>query len=159
MPMNRECRHIAEEIRSTFEGEAWYGDSVQKLLQGVTAGQAFAHPMTGAHSIWELVLHVNAWAEAAVNALRGIPIAKFPWPQEKDFPPLTDRSEAAWQQAVNTLFSTHKQFWQAIEAFEDNRLEEKVPGRSYTFYKLFMGWADHMIYHAGQIALLKKVQS
>src|SRR5947209_5838306 len=75
------------------------------------------------------------------------------------FSAVTDRSEAAWQQTVNTLFSTHRAFWQAIEAFEDNRLEEKVPGRSYSFYVLFMGWADHMIYHAGQIALLKKAQS
>ena len=131
---------------------------MQKLLEGVTAGQAFAHPIPNAHSIWELVLHVNAWAEAAVNALKGTPIPKFPWPQEKDFPPITDQSEAAWQQAVSTLFSTHKQFWQAIEVFDDSRLEEKVPGRSYTFYKLFMGWTDHMIYHAGQIALLKKAQ-
>ena len=157
--MNQECRHIAEEIKTTFEGTAWYGDSVQELLKGVTAEQAFAHPIANAHSIWELLVHVSVWAQAAVDALKGVPIAKFPWPPEQDFPPITDRSEAAWQQTVNTLFSTHRAFWQAIEAFEDNRLEEKVPGRSYSFYVLFMGWADHMIYHAGQIALLKKAQA
>ena len=130
---------------------------MQKLLEGVTAEQAAAHPIANAHSIWELVLHVDAWAQAAAEALNGVPVPKN-WPPEKDFPPVTDCSEAAWHKAVDSLFATHRKFWQAIEAFGDNRLEEKVPGRSYSFYQLFMGWADHMVYHAGQIALLKKAQ-
>ena len=157
--MNTECLHIAEEIRATFEGDAWYGESVQVILRGVTAAQAFAHPIANAHSIWELVLHVSAWAQAAVEALKGVPIPRGPWPAERDFPPITERNEAAWQQAVNKLLSIHRDFWQAIEKFEDTRLTEKVPGRSYTFYQLFLGWGQHAVYHAGQIALLKKAQA
>ena len=154
--MNTECLHIAEGIKSTFEGTGWYGDSLEVILQGVTAEQAHAHPVANAHSIWELVLHVSVWAQAAIDALSGVPIGKYPWPPERDFPPVADFSEAAWQQAVSGLFTVHQKLWQAIEKFEDHRLEEKVPGRSYSFYQLFLGWSQHAVYHAGQIALLKK---
>jgi len=39
--MNTECKHIADELFSTLNGEAWYGDSVQKILEGVTSEQLF----------------------------------------------------------------------------------------------------------------------
>jgi hypothetical protein len=44
----------------------------------------------------------------------------------------------------------------AIEKFPIERLTDTVPGRSYDFHQLFHGIVDHCIYHAGQIALLKK---
>src|SRR5207247_9236068 len=102
-------------IRGTFEGDAWYGESVQVILQGVTSEQAFAHPIANAHSIWELVLHVSAWAQAAVEALKGVPIPRGPWPSDRDFPPITERSEAAWHQGVHKLMSITLDFWHEIE--------------------------------------------
>lgn len=54
---------IADELRRAFYGEAWHGDSLFEILRGVTAAQAAARPITNAHSIWELVLHISAWME------------------------------------------------------------------------------------------------
>ena len=45
----------------------------------------------------------------------------------------------------------------ALETFGDAGLHEKVPGRNYNFYFLFHGVVQHSLYHAGQIALLKKM--
>src|SRR5438552_12220640 len=70
--MNAECKHIADELFSTLNGEAWYGDSVQKILEGVTSQQALSHPIPAAHSIWELVHHVDAWCKFAYGAVHGI---------------------------------------------------------------------------------------
>ncbi len=36
------------------------------------------------------------------------------------------------------------------------RLAESVPGREYSVYYLLHGVVKHNLYHAGQIALLKK---
>jgi hypothetical protein len=32
-----------------------------------------------------------------------------------------------------------------------------VPGRNYTFYRLFQSTMQHAVYHAGQSALLKRM--
>src|SRR5215469_3550582 len=76
--MNTECNRIAYQLASTIKGEAWYGDSLREILDGVTASQAQAHPIAKAHSIWELVIHVEAWVNLSWGAMHGTPIP--PWP-------------------------------------------------------------------------------
>jgi hypothetical protein len=155
--MGTDCEQIADQLLSTFSGEAWYGDSVQKILEGVTAEQALSHPIPSAHSIWELAHHVEAWCNFAYGAVQGIPIPGWPdMPYEQDFPPVTDKDPQAWQEAVRSLFANHLTLVAAIKRFGDARLEATVPGRPYTFYRLFQSTTQHAVYHAGQIALLKK---
>ena len=66
-----EVERIRDQFRRAFDGEAWHGPSVLQLLNGITAEQAAAHPIPGAHSIWELVLHVAAWRGAVAARLGG----------------------------------------------------------------------------------------
>jgi len=47
-------------------------------------------------------------------------------------------------------------FVKAISEFSDERLGETVSGRTYSYYILFHGIIQHNIYHAGQMAILKK---
>jgi len=155
--MNTECTRIAYQLASTINGEAWYGNSLREILESVSAKQAQAHPVANAHSIWELVYHVEAWVKFALGAVQGVPIPPWPaMPVELDFPPVTETSEQAWKQAVNSFFSSHLKLVEAIKSCDDQRLEETVPGRTYNFYRLFQSVTQHAVYHAGQIALLKK---
>jgi hypothetical protein len=46
-----------------------------------------------------------------------------------------------------------------VQACPDSRLAERVPGKEpdyYTLYYMLHGIVQHELYHAGQIALLKK---
>jgi len=70
---------------------------------------------------------------------------------------VTATDEKSWQQAVKSLFASHLELVEAIKSFGDERLTEKVPGRTYAFYYLFHGWNQHAVYHGGQIALLKRI--
>jgi len=48
----------------------------------------------------------------------------------------------------------------AVDDLPDSRLYEVVPGKTgkhYTFYYMLHGVVQHELYHAGQIALLKKL--
>jgi hypothetical protein len=38
----------------------------------------------------------------------------------------------------------------------DQRLRDRVPGKRYDFYHMLHGIAQHELYHAGQMAILKK---
>jgi hypothetical protein len=156
--MNTECNRIAYQLASTINGEAWYGDSLREILAGVTAELAQAHLILNAHSIWELVLHVEAWCKFAIGAVQGTPIP--PWPtmaKELDWPPVAGTGEQAWKDATQSFFASSLKFVEAIQGFSDERLEDAVPGRTYNYYRLFQSMTQHAVYHSGQIALLKKM--
>lgn len=156
--MSTECNRIAHQLASTINGEAWYGDSLEKILNDVTAKQAQSRAIPDAHSIWELLCHVDAWVNFTLGAAQGVPIPAWPgMPVELDWPAVADTGERAWKQAVDSFFSNHLRLVETITTFTDERLEATVPGRTYNFYRLFLGAAQHAIYHAGQIALLKKI--
>jgi len=156
--MNTQCSRIARQLTSTIEGEAWYGDSLRDILRGVTTEQARAHPIPQAHSIWELVLHLDAWINFYCGAVRGIRMPPWPeMPTDQDFPPVQGADEESWEICVDSLLANHSRFAEMIQNFGDDRLESTVPGRTYDFNQLFQSASLHAAYHGGQIALLKKM--
>jgi uncharacterized damage-inducible protein DinB len=147
---------LADQIRRAFEGEAWHGDPISKILRGVSAAQAAAHPIKNAHSIWELVLHVTAWDDVVRRRIGGSVVRLS---GKQNFPPVRDTSEAAWRKAVQNLKQGHAELVKAVAAFPDARLRKKVPGKTqkyHDFYYMISGIVQHELYHAGQIAILKK---
>jgi uncharacterized damage-inducible protein DinB len=151
-----ETARLADQIRRAFEGEAWHGDSVIEILQGVDAAMAAAHPIKKAHSIWELVLHIAAWDGAVLKRTRSTAVELS---DDQNFPPVKDTSAAAWRQAIEYAEHTHNELVQAVAVFPDARLAERVPGKTESydnFFYLFSGIVQHELYHAGQMALLKK---
>jgi hypothetical protein len=76
---------------------------------------------------------------------------------ELDWPLVTYAGESAWKHARESFFVHHLKLVERIKGFTDERLEAIVPGRSYNFYRLFQSTIQHAVYHAGQIALLKKM--
>jgi hypothetical protein len=54
-----EAARIAQQLENAFSGGAWHGPALLELLADVDATTAAAHPVPGAHSIWELVLHIG----------------------------------------------------------------------------------------------------
>jgi uncharacterized damage-inducible protein DinB len=154
-----ETTRLADQIRRAFEGDAWHGDSLLELLEGVNAKTAAAHPIEDAHSIWELVLHIAAWDGAALKRTGGTAVELS---DKQNFPPVEDASDAAWRKAIEHAKNVHNQLVTAVAAFPDSRLHEQVPGKTesyYNFFYLFSGIVQHELYHAGQIALLKKARA
>ena len=151
----REVVRIGSQLKRASEGGAWHGPALLELLADVSAEQAASRPVAGAHSIWEIVLHVAAWQGFAARALEG---ASMPTDlaEEEDWPPVSDASEEAWRAAVAGLREAGKRLRDALRGLSDEDLERVVPGREYTFYFLLHGVVQHGLYHAGQIALLKK---
>ncbi|MGB0110423.1 MAG: DinB family protein, partial [Terriglobales bacterium] len=78
----------------------------------------------------------------------------------ENFPPVRDTSEAAWRKALAQVRRGHEELVAAVASLPDSRLEDVVPGKEgahYNFYYMLHGVVQHELYHAGQIALLKKV--
>jgi uncharacterized damage-inducible protein DinB len=151
-----EATRTADQLRRAFDGDAWHGESLFEILEGVTAAQAAARPIASAHTIWELVLHIAAWDAAALRRIGG---AAVELADAENFPPVLEVSDAAWHRATAQVRSTHQDLIAAVADLSDSRLFEIVPGKHgahYTFYYMLHGVVQHELYHAGQIALLKK---
>jgi uncharacterized damage-inducible protein DinB len=151
-----ETARIADQLRRAFYGDAWHGDSLLEILNGVTAAQAAARPIPHAHTIWELVLHIAAWDGAVRRRLAGEALELN---DEQNFPPVKDTSESAWRKTLEHVRRVHDELVQAVSESPDTLLGEQVPGKEgahYNFYYMLHGVVQHELYHAGQIALLKK---
>jgi uncharacterized damage-inducible protein DinB len=152
-----EVDRIKDQFRRAFEGEAWHGPSVLALLNGVTAQQAAAHPIPGAHSIWELTMHIEAWERACLRRLNSDPARLT---DEEDWRPINDKSDAAWESTKQQLLETHRELLEAIAKLEESRLNEPIIRSADTpyssVYVTLHGGVQHDLYHAGQIAMLKK---
>jgi uncharacterized damage-inducible protein DinB len=152
-----EAARIADQLRRAFDGEAWHGDSLFEILKGVSAKQAVARPVANAHSIWELVLHITAWDGAVLRRFGGVVVELA---DAENFPHVTDEGEAAWRKALAEVRRVHQELIDAVAKLPDSRLDEMVPGKEgahYNFYYMLHGVLQHELYHAGQIALLKKM--
>jgi uncharacterized damage-inducible protein DinB len=152
-----EAVRIADQLRRAFAGDAWHGDSLFEILDGVTAAQAAARPIKNAHTIWEIVLHIAAWDNAVLRRLGGVAMELS---DTQNFPTVTDASETAWRKALAEVQRVHDELVEAVSVLPDSRLGEMVPGKEgahYTFYYMLHGVAQHELYHAGQIALLRKM--
>ena len=149
-----DVRRLSNFISRTVSGPMWHGPSLSELLANVTLEDAAARPVNGAHSIWELVLHMAAWAEIAHTRLGETPTAE---PSEaEDWPPATGKSKSDWQDAVNRLYTSYRLLAEDAATLELTRLQRIIPGRDHSAQEMLHGIIEHGTYHGGQIALLKK---
>ena len=151
-----ESARIADQLRRAFDGSAWHGPALLEILRGVDAKTAAAKPLANVHSIWELAMHIAAWDGAVLRRLAG---EKLQLRASENFPHVASRTEAAWRKTVADLKRTHNTLVESVASLPDSRLWDRVPGKRYDFYFMLHGVAQHELYHAGQIAILKKVQS
>lgn len=149
-----EIERIVDQLQRAFDGRAWHGPSAMALLSDVDADQAMARPLKERHTIWELVLHINAWRDKVRRVLGREKMESLP--EEEDWPTVNNTSDEAWAKAVEELKRVHHELLEAISDFSESRLDETVAGASYSFYNMLHGLVQHDLYHAGQIAILKK---
>lgn len=148
-----EATRIADQLRRAFDGSAWHGPALIELLEDVNAATAAAKPLLRAHSIWELVLHVAVWDGTACRRLSG---EKCQPTGLANFPPVPVPTERGWRKAIAETKHTHDTLVRTVAALPQSRLGDRVPGKRYDFYHMLHGIVQHELYHAGQIAILKK---
>jgi uncharacterized damage-inducible protein DinB len=152
-----EVERIIEQLQRTFAGEAWHGPSLLETLAGVSAEQALAKPAGSTHNIWEIVLHIEIWEEAIRRRVIGDALKVS---DEEDWRTASDTDEAAWHKTLAITQETHRRLVEAVSQLNDADLLRTVKSQSeieHTLYVSLHGEIHHLLYHTGQIALLKKL--
>ena len=152
--MNGELARLEAQLARSFAGGAWHGPGVLESLDGVTPEAAHAHPVAGAHSIWELVLHLRGTYRLVLRRLEG---DASPLTGSEDWPTVPAPTEANWAATLQELRALSEQARRAVRGFDPARLDQPlVTEPPYTAYTQFIGITQHDLYHAGQIAILKR---
>lgn len=152
-----ELEFIVDQLKRSFNGEAWHGPALMEILDGVDAATAAARPIPAGHSIWELVLHIAAWERIIAQRITKRE-AVMP-SDEENFPRVVQTTDPAWRTAVNSLRSAHAELLAVVSNLKEPYLDDRVPGKDYDIRFMLTGAVQHAAYHGGQIALLKKASS
>jgi uncharacterized damage-inducible protein DinB len=155
-----EVERIVDELRRAWDGDPWHGSPVRALLDGITAKQAASRPVPGAHTVWELVLHMTSWTREVRRRLRD-GVARDP--ADGDWPAVPDAAADAWSAAVEALGLAHEDLLAAVAELPASKLDDVLGeerdrplGSGVSYAVLLHGLAQHHAYHAGQIGLLRK---
>jgi uncharacterized damage-inducible protein DinB len=148
-----EIARIKDQIDRAFKGPAWSGPSVMEVLEGVDAMQAARRPIAGAHSIWEIALHIGVWEDVVRRRALG---ESFSPSDAEDWPKVMEVTPAAWKATLKALQAGHTALLDVVSAFDETKLDQPLVKGGSTGYVQFHGAAQHDLYHAGQIAVLKK---
>lgn len=161
MTSHVECTRLADQLERTWKGDAWHGPTLSDLTDGLSSSQAATHHLEEAHSIWELVLHLTNWMREVERRMGGAPPAM---PEDGDWPEVGEVTDERWQAARSALGTEVASLAARIRAFDDARLQERVGqqrdaamGTGSTYYVTLHGVVQHNLYHAGQMALLRKL--
>jgi uncharacterized damage-inducible protein DinB len=155
-----ETVHLADLLDRVMTGDPWHGSNVETLLHGLSAAEAARKPLAYGHSVWELVLHMTGWAREVRARLDGAPAGE---PPDGDWPAVRDFSEAAWVRDRAALFGAHAELSAAIRRTAASALDQPVvdyrdraAGTGLSKYLTLHGLIHHSVYHAGQIAQLRR---
>lgn len=156
-PVVQETTRISDQLRRAFEGGAFHGDPIHDILDGIPVEVAAAKPLHGIHSIWEIVHHMTVWLDIVRRRLSS-PTLVAPTAEE-NWRTVGHVSGEAWERAKGELDDSYRLLMRAITEVPESKLAMQVPGREYDFYTLLHGIVQHSLYHAGQVALLKKAET
>jgi len=156
-----EADRLIDQFERAHDGDPWHGSPVKAILKGVTAAQAAKKPAGGAHSIWELVLHITGWRNEVAERATGKPAGT---PAAGDYPKVGDPTPARWKAALAALDASHEHLVKVVRGMSDDHLlkptsdpRSRPLGTGVSHYEMLHGIVQHDAYHAGQIAILKKV--
>jgi uncharacterized damage-inducible protein DinB len=154
-----ELKLLLEIIDQAYSRQAWHGPNLRGSIRGLRASEAAWRPGANRHTIYEIVVHAAYWKYAVRRRILGEKRGSFPLKGSNWFPCPARLTAAQWLDAVHLLEEQHRAMRKVISTLPPSVLHRKSPGSKHTHATLIYGIASHDVYHAGQIQLLKRLQS
>jgi uncharacterized damage-inducible protein DinB len=148
-----EVERIADQYDRAMNGEAWHGDPVWKILEGISPEQAARRADASTHTIWELVSHMTFWETEVVRRLNSLPARST---EELNFPAMPEATKENWNRVLSEFRRSNASFRNCLAALDAGRLDQIPLGRNKSIYVDLHGVIQHHIYHAGQIVVLRR---
>lgn len=152
---------LLDALHRGHDGDPWHGSSVAAILDGVTVEQAHTRVARDVHTIAEIVAHLISWSNEVTRRVNGHDAAD---PIEGDWPDVSSTDAAGWKALTQELGASVQRLATAIRQFDPSRWDDLVgddrdpaAGTGLSFEQTVSGQVQHLAYHGGQIAMLKKI--
>ena len=148
-----DTERLARELEKALFGGAWHGPSWKEVLDGVSDREALHRPIPNAHTIAEIAAHATTWFGVVARRMNG----ESPQVSDaEDWPSASGLTEGDWSTLRDRSLATARGLVETVRRMSPERLHESRPGLSDTWFELITGELQHVLYHAGQVGLLKK---
>lgn len=155
-----EVERIVDQLQRAFDGDAWHGPSLSEALDGVDARQAARRPIAEGHTIAEITRHAAVWTREITRRLRTGQAHDL---EEPDWTETSAVTEDEWAALLDALDAAQAALVAEIRTLTGADLDgmigdvrDRALGSGISRYVMLHGLVQHHIYHAGQIALLRK---
>ena len=139
-----------------YDGDPWLGESFMEKLKDVTEKEAFTPPITGVHSIAELVAHVIYWRSPIIKKLKGEKNYVGLMDSPENWPSIDSLKSKGWKKLLDEFSESQKELLASLKKVNADFLQEEYkPG--VTWDQLIEGVVQHDVYHLGQLGLVKKM--
>lgn len=148
-----DVERLLKHYDGVLNGNAWHGDPVWQILDGISAQQAAARPLASAHTIWEIVMHMIFWEDVAAQRLAG---KRAGLVEELNFPAMPAVTEENWRKTLDDFRASNQGLREALAKLDPAKLNDLTAAGKRTYSGEAHGIIEHHVYHLGQIAVLKK---
>lgn len=152
---------LQTQLETILYRQPWYGTPIYTIVESVSFETAYQKPQNASHNIYEILTHMLAWTEEAINRMQSKPAGQ---PLRGDWSSSGTPDEKKWLQLISSFKLANVELTQQISAFADERWAEATndsrgtyTGYGATYEALITGLLQHHVYHAGQISLLNKM--
>jgi len=150
---------LIEELEKVLSGQPWYGSPIYAILEQVTFETAYEKPGRGGHTIAEIILHMLSWTEEVMDRLNEKPASL---PLSGNWPETGSPDEQKWKMWIDDLKLVNVNLIKTIRDFPEENwdkpiIDERGDEPVTTYKELVVGFIQHQVYHAGQIALLNRM--
>ncbi len=147
---------LARTLEEGYGPGAWHGPDLKAALSDVGSDAAFWRPAAHRHSIAEIAVHHAYHLHNVRSRLLGEAPSPFLLAGD-DWFALPAASDLSWPQIQGLVESGHRRVNETVRDIADGRASSPLSPADQ--FDLILGITSHAVYHAGQIQLLKKLQS
>ncbi|MBS1608838.1 MAG: DinB family protein [Bacteroidetes bacterium] len=152
-------KKLAQEVRNTLDGDTWYASNFLAVIRDVTARTAVQKLIGFPNSIAEIVYHMTQWKKFCIKKTEGDASFDIVLHSEEDWKRFDSLEDKEWEKIKSDYAKATIDLSHSIRLLPDERLEDKVPGRGYSYFHLLIGVIEHETAHTTQISYLKKLQN
>lgn len=146
-------QQISKHFHDVHFGVNWTWSNLQDVLKDVNLDMAL-NKSNHKNSIADLVYHTHYYTREVLKVLRGGPLEAS---DRYCYDTPIFKTEKEWKDFVEMVFSTAREFTEALLQLPDDIwFKDFDTGRYGNYYRNISGMIEHLHYHLGQIALLKK---
>jgi hypothetical protein len=150
----KQSSFISKQLKDAYYGGNYTGVHLKELLSNINWQEATTK-VQSFNTIAMLAYHINYYVIAVSKVLEGGPLDahdKYSY----DCPPI--QSQEDWEALVQKTFADADTFIALIEQMPDEKIwTDFIEPKYGSWYRNLAGTIEHVHYHMGQIALIKKL--